>query len=195
MRSIFRCFFAVGAFFALSQTAQATVHIHVDISSQRMHVTSDSGQSYNWAISSARSGFHTPRGSYRPTSLQAMHRSRKYHNSPMPHSIFFAGGYAIHGTYATGSLGRPASHGCIRLSPGAAAKLFQMVKAEGASITITGSSGGAHYARAHHRAASRYAMTHHRHPASALAYGPERRSSSSVRHWQKNPGQINPAEY
>jgi hypothetical protein len=190
MRSIFRLCCAVGAFFAFSQAAQAFVHIHVDLSSQRMRVTSDSGRSYNWAISSARSGFYTPRGSYRPTSLQVMHRSRKYHNSPMPHSIFFAGGYAIHGTYETGSLGRPASHGCIRLSPSAAAKLFSMVKAEGASITITGSSGGAHYAHAPHRHASHYAMARRQGHAAALAYGPERRSHSSVRRWQ-----VNPAEY
>jgi hypothetical protein len=190
MHSIFRLCCAAGAFFALSPAAQALVHIHVDLSSQRMRVTSDSGRSYNWAISSARSGFYTPRGSYRPTSLQVMHRSRKYHNSPMPHSIFFAGGYAIHGTYETGSLGRPASHGCIRLSPGAAAKLFSIVKAEGASITITGSTGGTHYAHAPHRHASHYAMVHRQGHAAALAYGPERRSHSSVRRWQ-----VNPAEY
>jgi lipoprotein-anchoring transpeptidase ErfK/SrfK len=143
-----------------------------------MHVTSGSGQSYNWAISSALSGFVTPRSSYRPTSLQVTHRSRKYHNSPMPHSIFFAGGYAIHGTYETRSLGRPASHGCIRLSPSAGATLFAMVKAEGASITIGGSPGGAHYAHANHPRVS------------ALAYAPERHSASSVRRWQ-----VNPAEY
>ena len=72
-----------------------------------------------------------------------MHYSRKYHHSPMPHSIFFKGGYAIHGTYATGSLGAPASHGCIRLSPDHAAQLYQMVEAEGARISITGSVGPA----------------------------------------------------
>jgi hypothetical protein len=67
-----------------------------------------------------------------------MHYSRKYHMSPMPHSIFFNGGYAIHGTYETGFLGRPASHGCVRLAPGHAARLFEMVRQEGATITIVG---------------------------------------------------------
>jgi lipoprotein-anchoring transpeptidase ErfK/SrfK len=56
----------------------------------------------------------------------------------MPHSIFFSGGYAIHGTYATGSLGRPVSHGCVRLSPGHAAMLYDMVRREGARISIGG---------------------------------------------------------
>jgi hypothetical protein len=105
-----------------------------------MHVTSGSGETYDWPISSARSGYVTPRGSYRPTNLQTMHYSKKYHHSPMPHSIFFNGGYAIHGTYATGSLGRPASHGCIRISPANAAKLFSLIQAEGGSISISGSS-------------------------------------------------------
>ena len=117
--------------------AEASVRINIDLSSQTMHVRSESG-SYDWPVSTARSGYRTPRGTYRPSALLRMHYSHKYHMSPMPHSIFFAGGYAIHGTYETRWLGRPASHGCIRLAPGNAAQLFQMVKAEGALITITG---------------------------------------------------------
>src|SRR3712207_7541770 len=53
---------------------------------------------------------------FRSTRLHRMWYSRKYDNSPMPHSIFFTGGYAIHGTPHVRSLGRPASHGCIRRS-------------------------------------------------------------------------------
>ena len=122
--------------------AEAAVSIQVDLSTQTMHVTSGSGEAYDWPVSTARAGFVTPRGRYRVQSLQAMHYSRKYHNSPMPHSIFFKGGYAIHGTYATGSLGAAASHGCVRLSPQNAATLYGMVRAEGASISIVGSRPG-----------------------------------------------------
>jgi hypothetical protein len=53
----------------------------------------------------------------------------------MPHSIFFHGGYAIHGSYAISQLGGPASHGCVRLHPRDAATLFKMVKAEGMANT------------------------------------------------------------
>lgn len=122
--------------------AEAAVDIQVDLSTQTMHVTSGGGDAYDWPVSTARAGFVTPRGRYRVQSLQAMHYSRKYHNSPMPHSIFFKGGYAIHGTYATGSLGAAASHGCVRLSPQNAATLYGMVRAEGASISIVGSPPG-----------------------------------------------------
>lgn len=102
-----------------------------------MHVESNSG-SYDWPISSARSGFYTPNGSYAPTSLQRMHYSKKYHMSPMPYAIFFRGGYAIHGTYETRWLGHPASHGCVRISPQHAEMLFHMVQEEGARIAISG---------------------------------------------------------
>ena len=103
------------------------MRINIDLSSQTMHVSSANG-SYDWRISTARSGYRTPRGTYRPYMLQRSHFSHKYHMSPMPYSIFFAGGYAIHGTYETGSLGRPASHGCIRLAPGNAATFFTWYK-------------------------------------------------------------------
>ncbi len=100
-----------------------------------MNVFIDGELAYSWAISSGRKGFNTPRGSYRPTVLRRMHYSRKYDNSPMPHSIFFRGGFAIHGTGYVKQLGRPASHGCIRLHPSNAAKLFSIVKTYGAGNT------------------------------------------------------------
>jgi lipoprotein-anchoring transpeptidase ErfK/SrfK len=158
--------------FATAQSAQA-VTINVDLSGQTMHVTSASGESYTWAVSSGAAGFNTPRGYYKPTSLQRMHYSRKYHMSPMPHSIFFRGGYAIHGTSSVGALGRPASHGCVRLAPANAAKLFAMVQREGARISITGTPGGSR-------------MFAKRHSSSALAYAPQKRGKS-VKQFMRNP--------
>lgn len=143
---------ALACAFGSTRTAQAAVDIQVDLSTQTMHVAGD-GQSFDWPVSTARSGYSTPRGAFHPTSLQAMHYSRKYDNSPMPHSIFFLGGYAIHGTYETAALGRPASHGCVRLSPAHAAQLFGMVQREGARIEIFGEPphGGMRSRRVHGR--------------------------------------------
>jgi hypothetical protein len=146
-----------------------------------MHVSGNGG-SYSWPISTARSGYRTPRGVFHARGLQLMHYSKKYHMSPMPHSIFFAGGYAIHGTYETRSLGRPASHGCVRLSPAHAAVLYQMVRTEGARISITGAPPqSAHYATRHPNVYGRYGLNH------ALAYAPQRHPAGSVRAWQQNP--------
>ena len=129
----------IGLFiFSFASEAEALTYVHINLSTQTMHVRSSSG-SYSWPVSTARSGYRTPRGTFSPKSMKRMHYSSKYDNSPMPNSIFFSGGYAIHGSYATGSLGRPASHGCVRLSPAHAAQLYEMVLREGGRITISGS--------------------------------------------------------
>ena len=79
-------------------------------------------------------------GSYRPERLERKWFSRKYDWSPMPWSIFFNEGYAIHGSYEISRLGRPASHGCIRLHPNNAKILFELVKAHvrDTRIVVTG---------------------------------------------------------
>ncbi|HWG05527.1 MAG TPA: L,D-transpeptidase [Beijerinckiaceae bacterium] len=145
MRTLIAALALASGLLVTAAPANAVVSIHVDLSAQRMTVHAD-GQTYEWPVSTAREGYVTPRGTYRPTSLQLMHYSSKYENSPMPHSIFFRGGYAIHGTYETAHLGRAASHGCVRLSPANATLLYGLVKAEGATITISGEAPSAGYA-------------------------------------------------
>jgi lipoprotein-anchoring transpeptidase ErfK/SrfK len=110
-----------------SMPAFAETNITISKSHQLMQVDSDYG-SYQWRVSTARKGYYTPTGTFHPYYLQLMHYSKKYDNAPMPHSIFFSGGYAIHATPHVGALGRPASHGCVRLSPSNAATLYSIVK-------------------------------------------------------------------
>jgi hypothetical protein len=130
---------------AAGSPALASVRVDVDISSQSMRVNASSGESYHWSISTGRIGYRTPSGVYRPQRLARYWRSRRYGMAPMPYSIFFRGGYAIHGTTEVGRLGRPASHGCIRLHPGAAAALFGLVQRHGMGstrIVVRGSHPG-----------------------------------------------------
>jgi len=94
-------------------------------------VTVDGALAYSWPVSTARRGFVTPTGSWRPIRTERMWHSRKYDMSPMPHSVFFYGGYAIHATGYVRSLGRPASHGCVRLHPKNAAIFYALVRARG----------------------------------------------------------------
>lgn len=132
---VLACVMGGAAFAAAKQKPPAGVDIRIDISSQSMVVQVD-GRTYGrWKVSTAREGYYTPRGTWRPFLLKKMHYSRKYDNSPMPHSIFFLGGYAIHATGYTKSLGRPASHGCIRLHPSNAAKLYSLVQKRGLKAT------------------------------------------------------------
>lgn len=120
-------------------TAQASASkglvAKIDISSQTMSVFANGALAYSWKVSTARRGYRTPVGSYRPTRMHRMWYSTKYDNSPMPHSIFFRGGYAIHGTGELRALGRPASHGCVRLHPSNAKTLYNLVQAYGAGNT------------------------------------------------------------
>lgn len=108
--------------------AEAGIVVTVDKSAQRLSVAIDGFDRYQWPVSTARWGYRTPNGTYRPERLERKWFSRKYDMSPMPYSIFFDGGYAIHGSYEISHLGRPASHGCIRLHPEHAAILFALVK-------------------------------------------------------------------
>ena len=120
--------------------AEAEVVARVSLSSQAMVVYVDGVPTYDWAVSTARRGFRTPTGSYRPTRMHRMWYSKKYDNAPMPNSIFFTGSYAVHGTPHVRALGRPASHGCIRLHPDNARTLYSLVKDQGmgnARIVIT----------------------------------------------------------
>ena len=173
MRALLKHLLALLALLAGPSAAYAYVDINIDLSSQTMIVHSGTGETYVWPISSGRAGYATPRGVFRPRALYTMVHSAKYGNAPMPHSIFFYGQYAIHGTTAVGNLGRPASHGCVRLSPGNAAALFAMVERQGAEIRIVGSPFSDE-ARGERRSGS------------ALAFAPIRHTRT-LKEWARDP--------
>lgn len=116
-------------------TPSLATQIVIDKKTQKMYVDSPEGM-FTWNVSTAKKGHYTPNGTFTPYSLQVMHYSKKYGNSPMPHSIFFYGDYAIHGTYNTNDLGRPSSHGCIRLSPSNAERLYGIVQRDRTNTII-----------------------------------------------------------
>jgi len=107
----------------------------VDISEQRMEVLVDGQPTFEWKVSTAGKGYVTPTGAFKPTRMHEMWYSKKYDNAPMPHSVFFHGGYAVHATNAVKRLGQPASHGCIRLHPDNAADFYTLVQTFGPSNT------------------------------------------------------------
>jgi hypothetical protein len=112
--------------------AQAAILITIDKAAQKMTVEVDGATRWTWPVSTGRRGYETPTGSFRPFRLEEDHYSKEWDDAPMPYSIFFTGeGHAIHGSYETRNLGRPASHGCVRLAPRNAEKLFTLVQREG----------------------------------------------------------------
>ncbi|MEO8668359.1 MAG: L,D-transpeptidase [Bauldia sp.] len=118
------------------EAARPLLLARVDLSDQRMYVYVDERLVDVFKVSTARQGYITPTGRYRALWLSRNHRSRKYDWAPMPFSVFFNGGYAVHGTTDLKRLGRPASHGCVRLHPANAKAFFNLVKVSGKENTI-----------------------------------------------------------
>jgi lipoprotein-anchoring transpeptidase ErfK/SrfK len=128
---------AIGLTAAMSaiNPAAAGVDVKVDLTTQTMNVRVDGRHYATWKVSTGKRGYTTPTGRYRVQRMERMHYSRKYDNAPMPHSIFFRGGYAIHATGSISRLGRVASHGCVRLHPSNASKLYSLIRSQGSRST------------------------------------------------------------
>ena len=153
-----------------------TLKVDIDLSAQRMTVMTENDEVlHKWPISSGRGGYHTPNGTWQPQWRAKMWRSRQYYGSPMPHSVFFHRGYAVHGTYATGMLGRPASHGCIRLAPKNAAAFYSLVGQHGmesTQIVVRGKTPGRAMASSGRKSGARSAQASRRQPSRGYAnYG------------------------
>jgi lipoprotein-anchoring transpeptidase ErfK/SrfK len=108
----------------------------VDLSSQTMKVYKGGRLVHKWPVSTGRSGYGTPTGTWKIHRMHKRYYSKKYNNAPMPYAMFYYRGYAVHGTNSISRLGRPASHGCVRLHPDNAAKLFSMVKSNGGVVKV-----------------------------------------------------------
>jgi hypothetical protein len=119
-----------------SRPAAADILVSISKTSQRMSVLVDGTSRYNWMVSTGAKRYTTPSGVYQPQWLARKWRSKKYGNAPMPHSIFFHEGYAIHGTTEVARLGKIASHGCVRLHPDNAATLYELVQKQMASTRV-----------------------------------------------------------
>ncbi len=125
--------------FLKSKTLLSPTKVHlkivVDKSVQRIYVYKDLEQLYTFKSSTGKAGHRTPNGVFKPYSLESMHYSRKYYNSPMPWSTFFNNGIAIHGTEAIYQLGHAASHGCVRTHPVSARRIYNLIRKYGRKNT------------------------------------------------------------
>ena len=131
-----------------AQPAAANVLVTVDKSTQQMSVAVDGVPRWQWRVSTGRpNGYDTPSGTFRAFRMEADHFSKEFDDAPMPNSIFFTKlGHALHGYLDTRNLGAPASHGCVRLDPANAAKLYALVEQQGVlntTVVVTGNAAAA----------------------------------------------------
>ena len=139
---------AGSGFFGANKSA---ILVYIDKTDQQMTVSLDNVEKYRWPVSTGKAGYSTPSGTYTATSMNEIWYSKEFDNAPMPHAIFFIkDGHAIHGTYEVRNLGKPVSHGCVRISPQNAAILYELVRENGlenTKVVLAGSSSD-HVARA-----------------------------------------------
>jgi hypothetical protein len=92
----------------------ANKRVEVDLSNQRLRAYQGARIVLDSAISTGREGKKTPSGEIKAGPVKSrMHRSRLYHNAPMPWSVQVHENIFTHGFQKVPR--RPSSHGCIRL--------------------------------------------------------------------------------
>ena len=138
--------YAGSGFFGANKSA---ILVYIDKTDQQMTVSLDNVEKYRWPVSTGKAGYSTPSGTYTATSMNEVWYSKQYDNAPMPHAVFFMkDGHAIHGTFEVKNLGKPVSHGCVRISPENAAILYGLVQENGlenTKVVLTGSSPDGEY--------------------------------------------------
>lgn len=112
-----------------------TLVARINLTSQTMVVQAGNKTIHTWKVSTGAPGYATPPGSFKPSWMAQSWRSRQYDDAPMPYSVFFNGGIAVHGTMNPGSLGSARSHGCVRLATSNAATFFKLVNRHGMAQT------------------------------------------------------------
>ena len=131
---------------AVPEKPKSSIVINIDKSAQEMTVFVDGVELYSWPVSTGMRGYSTPSGTYTASSMNKIWYSKQWDNAPMPNAVFFTKeGHAIHGTLEEKNLGKPASHGCVRLSRQNAATLYALVEANGlpqTQVVLTGVTAG-----------------------------------------------------
>ncbi|MBV8685163.1 MAG: L,D-transpeptidase family protein [Alphaproteobacteria bacterium] len=110
------------------------VKVLVSLSQQKAWVFRDGLLLATSPVSTGKSGHETPLGRFRILQKKVHHRSNRYSNAPMPYMQRLTNyGIALHAGHLPGY---PASHGCIRLPPAFARRLYALTDF-GTRVTVT----------------------------------------------------------
>ncbi|MFM6152674.1 MAG: L,D-transpeptidase [Cuspidothrix sp.] len=100
--------------------------IQIDLSKQNLIAWEGDKPVYSITISSGKRSTPTRIGTFKiQTRLKkARMRGRGYDVRNVPHTMYYQGGYAIHGADWHKRFGTPVSHGCVNLAPNHAKWVF-----------------------------------------------------------------------
>lgn len=100
--------------------------IQVKLSEQKLVAWEGGKPVYAIVVSTGKKSTPTRTGVFK---IQSKHKSSRMRGSDydvpnVPHTMYYSGGYAIHGAYWHRRFGTPVSHGCVNLAPNHAKWLF-----------------------------------------------------------------------
>jgi lipoprotein-anchoring transpeptidase ErfK/SrfK len=101
----------------LARPQRAGQWIEVDLSEQTLTAWNGRTPVKSYIVSTGKSRTPTPTGTY---SIQSKYsstsmRGANYYVPDVPYTMYYSGGYAMHGAYWHNSFGTPVSHGCVNL--------------------------------------------------------------------------------
>ncbi len=100
--------------------------IQVDLSEQRLIAWQGNKAIFGVIVSTGKRSTPTPTGVFniyvklRKTRM----RGEGYDVPNVPYTMYYQGGYGIHGAYWHNKFGTPVSHGCVNVAPNHAKRLF-----------------------------------------------------------------------
>lgn len=113
---------------AVSKSRQTSSprRIEIDLSEQRLRAWEGNKLIYSFRTSTGKGSTPTPTGRYSINSKYRLNRmrGRGYDIPNVPYTMYFHGGYAIHGAFWHNRFGTPVSHGCVNLPVNQARKLY-----------------------------------------------------------------------
>jgi lipoprotein-anchoring transpeptidase ErfK/SrfK len=97
--------------------------VEVDLNLQRLYAYEGDKKVMDFPVSTGRKGMETPDGEFQVLEKQVVGKAlKKYGGGKLPHAQRIHGHVLIHGYASVPSY--PASHGCVRMKPDDAKKLF-----------------------------------------------------------------------
>jgi lipoprotein-anchoring transpeptidase ErfK/SrfK len=101
--------------------------IEIDLSDQRLYAHVGQTTALNAVVSTGTRQYPTPTGRFH---IYVKYRATRmtgpgYDLPNVPWTMYFYGGYGIHGTYWHNSFGRPMSHGCVNMKTAEAKWLYE----------------------------------------------------------------------
>ncbi|MDP5018442.1 L,D-transpeptidase [Anabaena sp. UHCC 0187] len=111
--------------------------IQIDLSKQNLIAWEGNKPVYAITISSGKKSTPTLVGTFKiQTKLKKTRmRGTGYDVANVPHTMYYQGGYAIHGAYWHKRFGTPVSHGCVNLAPDHAKWVFNWAEV-GTTVVI-----------------------------------------------------------